>query len=235
MTVPVFSPPRPAARPRTATRVALIGSGTLLLLAGLFAVLIAAGLMAAFGRASAIDSGSHPVSGSGRAVVADLTGIRNTQDVEVLTGRPTLQVSARTDGTGPVFVGIGPAAAVDRYLDGVATDRLEGLRLDPFTASTSPRPGSASVAPPGDQTFWVTSTATTGDELRWPFTDGDYRVVVMNPDGSADVHATVRFRLVLPHAFGISAGLLAGSVAVAVLGTTLLVSGLRLRPYRTAQ
>ena len=45
-------------------------------------------------------------------------------------GRLThLQVTADNEGGGPVFIGIGRADEVDRYLAGVSTDRVADLDL----------------------------------------------------------------------------------------------------------
>ena len=57
-----------------------------------------------------------------------------------------------------MFVGIGPAAEVTQYLGGVERDVVDDLDNsgDP---EYSRRSGGAPTGQPGDETFWVASTA----------------------------------------------------------------------------
>ena len=83
-----------------------------------------------------------------------------------------------------MFVGIGRAADVDRYLDGVEHDVVTDL--DHRDPDYSRRAGGAPAAPPGAETFWVASATGSGEQtLDWEPEDGDWRVVVMNADGRA--------------------------------------------------
>ena len=58
-----------------------------------------------------------------------------------------------------MFVGIGRAADVDRYLDGAATDEVTDFNAAPFSASfgieRERHAGSATPAAPGTQAFWL--------------------------------------------------------------------------------
>ena len=98
-------------------------------------------------------------------------------------------VRIRSESDRPVFVGIGPADEVTRYLGGVERDVVDDLDSsgDP---EYSRRPGDAPTGQPGDETFWVASTAGTGEQtLEWEPEDGDWRAVVMNEDASRGVSA----------------------------------------------
>ena len=85
----------------------------------------------------------------------------------------------------PVFVGIGPARDVTRYLGGVERDVVDDLDSD-GDPEYSRRSGGAPSGQPGDETFWVASTTGAGERtLDWEPEDGDWRAVVMNEDEDA--------------------------------------------------
>jgi hypothetical protein len=219
------APPR---RRRRGGPVLLGAIGAVVVALGGIAAAAAVGLLAVFGSAGALDSGEHPVSGTGAALVSDVSHIQNTRGVGPVTGWPSLRVTAHPAAVGDVFVGIAPADAVDRYLAGVATDRVTDLTLRPFRLTVAPRAGAAIAAKPADQGFWVataTSDAASGTpaELTWQVRDGDYRLVVMNADGASQVSARARVALHLPHAFAGSLALLGGALGVIVIGSGLVV------------
>ena len=208
----------------TATTLLAVLGGALIIVGGL-ATASAIGLIAVFGRDSAMDSGTHQVATSASAVVADVAAIQNTKGVGVLTGWPMLQVTAGGGNADGVFIGIGPAADVDRYLAATAHDQVTSLTVDPFELVVQRSPGQpgSTLAAPTEQDFWVASaTSVSTAELSWPVQDGDYRLVVMNADGTADLIAQARVRLVLPGAFSVSMLALVSGVAIALIGTALL-------------
>jgi hypothetical protein len=127
-------------------------------------------------------------------------------------------IRVRTTSATPVFVGIGSAADVDAYLAGVRRevgDGFDGHRSD-FTS----RGAHAPAGPPTGQGFWVAQTSGRGAEvLTWRARKGNWRVVLMNADGSRGIGATVSIGAKFPH-------LLSFGVGVAGLGALLLlVSG----------
>jgi uncharacterized protein DUF4389 len=120
---------------------------------------------------------------------------------------------------GPVFVGIGRESDVSAYLAGVPYDRVTGVDVDPFTARTTPVPGTAAPpVRPGAHDFWVAAASGEGrQEVAWKLAEGDWRVVVMNPDGSRDVAANVRVAAQLPFLDELGVVLLAvGGVLLAI-------------------
>lgn len=125
-------------------------------------------------------------------------------------------VRVRVSASVPVFIGIGPQHAVDAYLSGVA--RAEGATLAGNRVLTVQR-GRAPSAPPTTERFWVARTAGSGTHtLSWAPRRGDWRVVLMNADGSRGVQTTVSIGARLPH-------LLPISVAVLGAGILLLLTG----------
>jgi hypothetical protein len=132
-------------------------------------------------------------------------------------------VRIQVEADRPIFVGIGPDADVDRYLDGVAHDELTGFDGDEpeFAAHEGRRPGS----PPADQDLWVAEAEGAGEQsLTWDAEFGEWTAVVMNADAArgVDVDADAGVKL----AWAIWAGLgmflvglvmSAGAVAVVLL------------------
>jgi hypothetical protein len=54
-------------------------------------------------------------------------------------------------------------------------------------------PGALAPSAPTDRHFWARSVSGTGTQtLVWPVHEGDWRVVVMNSDGTRGVRAGVR-------------------------------------------
>jgi hypothetical protein len=145
-------------------------------------------------------------------------------DADWLTERgdfATVSISLQPAGSGrSVFAGIGPTGEVERYLGSVARDRVTDY--DDSTVSYERLDGSATAAPPGDQTFWV-AKAETGESgaLTWNVESGDWTVVLMNADGSSGVDANVRVGIKIDW-------LLPVAIVLMVVGLLLLVGGILL-------
>jgi hypothetical protein len=95
-----------------------------------------------------------------------------------------------------IFLGFGPADAVDAYLAGTAHDQIVDIsdRRVPTYRTT---PGDMQIAPPTEQTFWTSKVSGTGQQvLTWRPSSGRWDAVLMNADGSAgvDVAATIGVR-----------------------------------------
>jgi len=133
-------------------------------------------------------------------------------------------VRIRSDSDRPVFVGIGPAAAVDRYLRGVDRDEIDDLDNsgDPEYLG---RPGGAPSAPPGSQKFWAASVSGSGEQaVDWEPEDGTWRVVLMNTDASRGVTSDMSIGAELDSVLWIGLGLL-GVGALFAAGTALAITG----------
>ena len=204
--------PAPAHR-RSVAVIAIIA--TILTAVGGVAVAAGLGLLIAF-RSGGIDTGPVAVSTPTAAVVAP---IAHTNSVGTITGPPTLRLSIRGANPARLFVGVGSAVAVGRYLAGVAVDRITELtdRAEPGVERAA---GTAAAAPPIAQNFWVAST-TNGD-LSWRIQNGDYRVVVMNADGTPGVNGRARMQITLPNAVPASLVVLASGLIVTAGGIVLL-------------
>jgi hypothetical protein len=141
-----------------------------------------------------------------------------------------VRISARPESK-PTFVGIGPSAEVDRYLDGVPHTRVVDLDFDPFQWETEQvEVSGAPPAPPGppdQQDFWAAS-ATGSDDVTvdWDVESGDWAAVVMNADASRNVDVSVaggaKAPILLPLGIGLLlVGLLLGATAVFLIRRSL--------------
>jgi Domain of unknown function (DUF4389) len=117
-------------------------------------------------------------------------------------------VRIRSESDRRVFVGIGPAAAVERYLDGVDQDVVTDLDSHGEPEYTR-HAGATRPARPDTQRFWVSSATGTGEQtLEWDPQDGDWRAVVMNADATRGVAADLSIGAELDPALWIGIGLL---------------------------
>jgi hypothetical protein len=131
-------------------------------------------------------------------------------------------------------VGVGPAADVDRYLAGASVETVDDIETGPFRLETSVRTGTAQLAPPVDQDFWVArSSGATSAATSWHLQGGRYRVVVMNADGTPGIHADGKFGLHVPWLTPVAFTALGGGAAVLLAGLTIVVLGLRNEPEPT--
>jgi len=229
--VPPLSFPAPPPAPKRSHgggRVAAIVIGALVATSGFLTAISGAVLLAIFGGGHAIATGDRVVSTPTSAIVADLGHVSNIRGFETITGSPTLQLSANSVDGGAVFVGVGHTEDVQRYLDGVASDRVTELDFAPFRLDTVRHEGSATAQPPVEQSFWVASAQSTTDAaLTWPIQEGDYQIVVMNADGTAGVLTTASVGASLPSSTALWIVVIGIGSLLFVGGTALIVVGAR--------
>ncbi len=132
-------------------------------------------------------------------------------------------VRIRSESDRPVFVGIGPAGDVTRYLGRVERDVVDDLDNSGDPEYTR-RSGGAPTGQPDDETFWVASTAGSGERtLEWEPEDGDWQVVVMNEDASRGVSAELSIGAELDTILWIAIGLLVAGALLAA-GSALAIT-----------
>lgn len=137
---------------RPGARIAVIVVGAVIGLAGLGLGAAGGLLLAVFGGDGTVASGSHSLATSKSALVSSVADINDVTEVADVVGDPRLEVSAAGSR---LFVGIGPAEDVDRYLASVAIDEVTDFEIDPFELVHRPHPGSRRPVPPARQGFWV--------------------------------------------------------------------------------
>ena len=161
-----------------------------------------------------ISTDTHRYASSGRAIVSDPLHVGSVPNWLVTKVRVT---TSSGDGKA-TFVGVGPKADVDRYLAGVAHSTIEDVNYGPFDVSYGQVGGSAVPARPAAQRFWVESAAGKGTQaLTWKIRSGQWRVVVMNADGSANVTAEAKVGATVAHALVYSLVLLALALGIGAL------------------
>jgi hypothetical protein len=214
-------------RTTSSSQIAAIVLGVVLALGGLAAGAAGGLLFGVFGSDGSVNSGSHSISTSQTALVSSVADLSDVSDVADVVGDPRIRLTAR--GT-DLFVGIGPAAEVERYLASVPVDEVTDFEIDPFKLERRARPGSKRPDRPGSQSFWVAkATGAEAATLRWKVQDGDYRLVVMNADAQRGVEVDGDVGLTLPHVSSVAWVLVGGGALLLVGGLVAVVIGLRSR------
>ncbi len=190
----------PSAAPVTASdghptwstgRIVTVVIGSLLLLGGIGAAVGGSAVLAADrgGRDADgfLNTPTQTFTGNGYALVFDpleLANAATSQNVGALVGDVRIRATAPDAG---VFVGIGPADAVDGYLASVQREKVVGYRTG-TGAVQQQLAGGAPATSPAQQTFWIASAAGRGpQQLTWTVAEGRWAAVVMNADGSRPV------------------------------------------------
>src|SRR5829696_197277 len=136
-------------------------------------------------------------------------------------------VRIRSESDRPVFVGIGPAGDVTRYVGGVERDVVDDLDHD-GDPECSRRSGGEPTGRPGNETFWVASTAGAGERtLDWEPEDGDWRAVVMNEDASRGVSSELSIGAELDSIIWIAIGLLIAGALLATASALAITAATR--------
>lgn len=210
-------------------------AGMLLLIIGVPALLVG-GVLWTVARHADPDGGFgarvETIHTAGRAVlVADVDALLRAEAPFVRTGQARLRVTAGTPD-GPAFVGLAPTDEVRRWLDPVphATVRRVALARGPLPVRLDQPGPSAAAGPaavPGDQTFWVRDGLGALEWSPGDLAGRDLSLVVMRPDGGADLTMALRAQVRTDWFPGVAWALLAGGVLSVVLALVLL-----LRPVR---
>jgi hypothetical protein len=137
-------------------------------------------------------------------------------------------VRIRVNATRPVFVGVAPESDVQRYLGSVA--RAQGSQFDARSADFVLRPGGPPSSPPAAERFWSASaTGAGGTTLTWTPRAGNWRIVMMNADGTRAVNADVSIGARLPHLLTIAIAALGGGILLLLLSGGGLYAAARRR------
>jgi len=120
--------------------------------------------------------------------------------------------------SGRVFVGIAPADAANKYLAQVA--HAQAGNLGAQDSDFRVQPGGAPSTLPAAQRFWVAHTSGSGEQtLTWKVRSGDWRVVVMNANGTRGDASQLSIAATFPHLLTI------GLSAIGIGLLLLLLSG----------
>ena len=221
--VPAEAPAAERASGKGAGRIVLLVVGSIAALLA-FAVLVGGCAIVAVDRTQRDDDGflmspTEDFSTSTYAIVSESADV-DLDDAEWVVKSFLGTVRIRSESERPVFVGIAPETDATAYLDGVEHVVVTDFDEEPrYSRRTGGAPGNT----PGEETFWVASTAGAGEQtLDWEPENGDWRVIVMNADGTRGVSAELRIGAELDSViwFGIglivAGGLLAAGAALAI-------------------
>ena len=143
-------------------------------------------------------------------------------------GDVRIRVTAANPGA-PVFVAIGPADDVSRYLAGVSYTSVTALGDHDVIQHL----GSVRPAPPSTALDWAAQARGAGTQtLQWPVRSGDWMMVVMNPDGSAGVTVRADLGVFSPALPSLAGELLAAGILAGLTGAALVVIPTRLAAGR---
>lgn len=233
------APAAPVVSATAASRHLGAGRWTVLVIAGLTTVAscaaLAAGIVGLAVNGTQRDAAGFVMTSSrayATPTYALVSASYRTGDPTSVLARDLLgTVRVRVSSQRPVFVGIGHAAPVEAYTSdfsrAVAT-RLDGTRTHLVTVR-----GGPPQQMPSQLTVWAAhSTARGTQTLNWSPRGGDWRIVVMNADGSPGVNAMVSVGARLPHLETIGWALLGGGALVLALsaGAIYLAVGRPLKP-----
>jgi hypothetical protein len=199
---PGTQPTAPPPSGWSAGRVVALVVASLLLLASIGVAV--AGAAAAWGDEVLRDEAGYVMTGDERldtptyALVSERLAVHLDEASgpvpDDLLGRAKLTATS-PDGS-ELFVGLAPTSDVERYLSGVATDRVSDIEPRPAYTTTG---GAAPSALPGEATIWRASDQGAGDvTITWPVEEGDWTLVAMNADGSRGVTADVSVGATMP-------------------------------------
>jgi Domain of unknown function (DUF4389) len=224
---PTPTPPAPAATMQ-ATASASWGVGRVLaVVVASLAVLAGLAALAGGGVALVYDQTQRDASGyvmtdatsystNTYALVSD--SYRTGAAGDVVVARDMLgTIRIRTHSTKPLFIGIGPATAVESYLADVRHE--VATRFDAAQTDFRLHRGGAPAAAPTTKQFWVAQSVGSGTQtLSWSPANGDYRIAVMNANGSAGIHADLAIGARLAHLLWIGIGALGAGALLLLLG-----------------
>jgi hypothetical protein len=189
-----------------------------------FSALVAGAVLVTLESTQRDDSGfiSLPATRLETSTAAIVTPVELGSGADEILG--TVRGQARAGGSGPVFVGIGPADEVRQWLSTVAYDRVSNWGYGPAPFVASRVAGTGAAQPPDTAEFWAASAAGTEAVLTWRSAPGDWAIVIMNPSAAPGVAATVTAGsdtdVVLPIGIAAVIGgvlLLAGGLIVALI------------------
>jgi hypothetical protein len=206
-------------------RIGLVAAGAVLTAMGGILAVGGGTVVAVTGTDDTLSSGHTTVSSRTSALVTDKGDI-DAGGIGVVAD-PSVEIAVR-GSTQPVFVGVGPAKAVDRYLAGAEVETVTDFEVRPFDLSTTVREGSATLEPPLDQSFWVAEAdGRSSAETSWKIRDGSYRVVVMNADGSPGIQLDGEVGVHVPRLTAVASTALAVGLGLVVTGIVLVIAGAR--------
>ncbi|TDC41888.1 hypothetical protein E1166_09735 [Micromonospora sp. KC213] len=211
--------------------------GMLLLVVGIPVLLAGAGLSVAAGRAAAdgaFTARVEPLRTPGRAVlVADVDALLRAEAPFTRVGPSRLRLTART-ADGPAFAGLAPTEEVRRWLGPfphATVDRVAVARgpLPVRLTDAASAPTGSVPAAPREARFWVREGVGAIEWSPAELAGRRLSLVVMRPDGGADLSVDLRAELRVDWLRPVAWALLAAGLLLVGLAMPALLWPLRPR------
>ncbi|MFH1178767.1 MAG: zinc-ribbon domain-containing protein [Candidatus Bathyarchaeota archaeon] len=144
-------------------------------------------------------------------------------------------ITENNDPSKEVFVGVARYEDAFNYINPMEYHEVSNLDLgwQNFDTGTSQatytlHPGSAPVAPPTVNSFWIVHGADAGPQtLTWEPESGRYYLILMNADGSAGIDADVKLGVQIPFFSGLGNILIMAGIVVGTFGVLMLYFTIR--------
>jgi hypothetical protein len=141
------------------------------------------------------------------------------QWLEPLIGQVRISVTPDPPAK-PVFIGVGPAGPVSRFLSGTTYTTIS----DFGGSGTLSHHGDASPGAPGAAGIWTARSSGPGSQvMRWTPDPGDWSLVTMNADGSAGVAVRASVAISSPFLFQFGVEMLLFGLGLGLLAVCLIV------------
>lgn len=228
MTITISSTP---ARESSGTRRVLpMVFGSLALLLSIAAIAVGGAALWAVGERDSdgfLTTDTHRLTSDGHALVSDSFEISDTAG---WLGDRFATVRVEASAANRVFLGIGAADEVERYLAGVRYSEITDVEDDPFSVDYRQIGGSRDPDEPTEQDFWRVQAFGPGTQtITWPLEDGEWSVVAMNADGSPAVAVDATFGAKVSGLGWVAFGFLTAGGLLLLTGAGLVYLGARRR------
>ncbi|NQU37925.1 MAG: hypothetical protein HQ526_10075 [Actinobacteria bacterium] len=199
--------------------------GALLVVLGLTMTAGGGFLAVLVGPDGEISAPAGNVAGKGYALVLNEFTIDTAGDPNTVRNFADFRVGARSTENERIFIGIAPAADVNKYLATSARDVVSDI--SDSSARVVPIPGAKQPGDPMDETFWDAKAEGANPVLSLDQSGVNQSLVIMNSNASEGVSVNMTLGLVSAALFPIGLGVLIVGVLLLILGVMLLVRGSR--------
>jgi hypothetical protein len=207
--------------------------GIIMIVISVLVLLGSIGVAVLFGPDGTFTTDTQQLNTNSHALVSAAAEIDRGAPIGGSDASADLVVHVTSTNDKAVFVGVGRAADVSAYLDGVSAERIEEIDWPGFRFRQTPIAGTRTPAPPGEQTFWVAKAEGTGEQtFTWSISSGTYQVVVMNGDASDGIAIRGSLGVKISWIFPVAiVGIVIGALLLAG-GILMTVFGAKRRPLR---
>ena len=196
--------------------------GALIAITGLIVGAGGVAVLSTIGTDGKVATGDQSFDTSGAALVTSAADLRRPSEVSGWSVTPasssTCSPASRRSSASA------RAQDVDRYLKNAPVDEVTDFEVDPFEWSTTRAPAASGSPPPGNQTFWIAQSSGTNPSLDWKAGSDEYRVVVMNADGSRGAQTHGDASVTIPHTAAIAWSLVGGGLLLLLMGAATIAA-----------